>query len=83
MKISNISQCRECGSKSLSWFTTNTILTSVQQGRLNTADVACQFVLGCDQCSETLAVVDAQVLAAVMNAARQADAGASFATQEG
>ena len=48
-----------CGCKKLFWFTENVITSGVQQGRLTTSDVACKFVLGCPECSETLAVVSA------------------------
>jgi len=63
-----ITCCKECGSKDLSWDTHNRIRTDVQQGRLNTSDVTCVFVLGCNECSETLAVVSADTVAASMNA---------------
>lgn len=67
-----IDSCKECGGKSLSWFTTNTSGTSgIQNGRLRTEDVTCQFVLGCDNCSETLRVVNADTIAARLNADTQ------------
>jgi hypothetical protein len=67
-----IDSCKECGSKSLSWFTTtSTGFTGIQQGRLTTNDVTCQFVLGCDDCSETLRVVNADTFAARLNADTQ------------
>lgn len=65
-------ECKECGSKSLSWFTNNTTgFTGIQQGRLTTNDVTCQFVLGCDDCSETLQVVSADYIASQMNASAE------------
>ena len=63
-----ITSCKECGSEDLSWHTHNRIRTDVQQGRLNTSDVTCVFVLGCNECSETLAVVSADAVAASMSA---------------
>lgn len=64
--------CKECGSLALSWFATNTTGTSgIQNGRLKTEDVTCQFVLGCDNCSETLRVVNADTVAARLNADTQ------------
>lgn len=67
-----IDSCKECGSKSLSWFTTTTTGTSgIQNGRLRTEDITCQFVLGCDDCSETLRVVTADAIAARLNADTQ------------
>ena len=61
--------CRECSGKNISWFASNTITAGIQQGRLNTSDVSCVFVLGCDDCSETLAVVRADTIADKMNRA--------------
>lgn len=67
-----IDTCKECGSKSLSWFANNTTGTSgIQNGRLRIDDVTCQFVLGCDDCSETLRVVKADTIAARLNADTQ------------
>lgn len=65
---SKITSCKECGSTDLSWNTHNQIHNAIQQGRLNTSDVTCVFVLGCNQCSETLAVVNAEKVACSMNA---------------
>lgn len=59
--------CRHCKGANLSWFTTNHIKTDVQQGRLNTSDVECQFVLGCNDCSETLLFVNADEVARYLN----------------
>lgn len=63
----NITKCNECGSQDISWQTSNTICTEVQPGRLRTSDVQCKFVLGCDNCSETLALVNADEIASDMN----------------
>ncbi|MCO7655675.1 hypothetical protein NJC11_29700 [Pseudomonas aeruginosa] len=63
----NITECRACGSESLTWFTNNVTFSGVQQGRLRTSEVICQFVLGCDSCSETLAVVSADKIADLLN----------------
>lgn len=64
---SPIEKCKECGSVHLSWQTSIVNRSSVQQGRLNTHDVECVFVLGCDECSETLATVSADKVASLMN----------------
>lgn len=66
--------CKECGSKSLTWFVRNEIHSGIQQNRLNTNDVTCLFVLGCDDCSETLMLVSADNIAARMNALRSSKA---------
>nr|WP_177429601.1 MULTISPECIES: hypothetical protein [unclassified Pseudomonas] len=62
--------CKECGSESLTWQTHNRVRLTchVQQGRLKTNEVECLFVLGCDECSETLATLSADQVAELMNA---------------
>lgn len=69
LKPTKIESCKECGSKSLSWFATNANTSGVQEGRLRTSEVTCQFVLGCDECSETLKVVSADAIANFLSAA--------------
>ncbi|QHJ81263.1 MAG: hypothetical protein [Caudoviricetes sp.] len=59
--------CRECGSTALSWFAQNTVPNGTQQNRLNTHDVQCVFVLGCDDCSETLKIISADNIAEHFN----------------
>lgn len=63
-----IKECTECGSTNLTWQTSILNRSNVQQGRLNTSDVECVFFLGCDHCSETLAMVGADDVAGLMNA---------------
>ncbi|MHA6236858.1 hypothetical protein [Pseudomonas fluorescens group sp. PF-69] len=60
--------CRHCGSTALTWATSIVNRSDVQQGRLNTRDVECLFSLGCDTCSETLAMVSADRVADLVNA---------------
>lgn len=64
MSMPTITHCRECQSKSLSWQTHNKNTSDVQQGRLNSNDIQCQLILGCDSCSETLAIISADRVAA-------------------
>lgn len=64
MSMPTINHCQECQSKSLSWQTHNKNVSGVQQGRLNSNDIECQLVLGCDSCSETLAIISADKVAA-------------------
>lgn len=61
--------CKECGSTLLTWQTHNRVHLScpVQNGRLKTNEVECLFVLGCDGCSETVAVLTADKVASLMN----------------
>lgn len=63
MKLLTIESCRECGSRALFIFPANIVINGVQQNRLNTHDVRCQFVLGCDECGETLRIVSADTVA--------------------
>lgn len=63
-------QCKECGSMALSWDTHIKTDTGIQQGRLNTRDVKCLLVLGCDECSATVATVSADTLANRLNTLR-------------
>lgn len=71
MKLSQImyskTECPECGESRLSWGAHQVVTSQVQQGRLNTTDVKCVFVLGCDYCSETIMTVDADKLAVAMS----------------
>lgn len=75
---SKVTECRECGSKSLSWDTHYKTDSGVQQGRLRTHEVYCVFVLGCEDCSETLATVRAETMAVRFTAAlNPTESGAS------
>ncbi|MNJ39996.1 hypothetical protein D3C77_348800 [compost metagenome] len=67
IRASAITKCKECGSADLAWQTCNVNRTDIQQGRLNTGDVECLFVLGCNHCSETLATISADKVASLMN----------------
>jgi hypothetical protein len=69
MKLTEITSCKHCGSKHLLWHTWLTARNDVQQGRLRTNDVECVFVLGCEDCFETLYSVGADRLARMMNSA--------------
>lgn len=65
-KFSIVEECRSCGSKELSWDTHNKNGSGVAEGRLRSHEIKCLFVLGCDECSETLAVMRADQIAAFM-----------------
>lgn len=71
-KISEITECSECGSKSLTWGTHYKTNSGVPEGRLRSSEVQCLFVLGCDECSETLAIVSADKVAAALSAQQSA-----------
>lgn len=66
IKAMSIAECKECGSADLYWFTSMRNTGSALDGRLCMHEVACDFVLGCQNCSETLAVVSADTLAEQM-----------------
>lgn len=61
---SKVTKCRECGGTSLTWYPQQKNGSGVQEGRLRTHEVECVFFLGCDECSETLAFVSADKIAA-------------------
>ena len=56
-------ECPQCGSESLSWEPFYTNKSGVPDGRLRVHDVGCVFALGCNECSETVRVVDADAAA--------------------
>ncbi len=66
----DVKSCHECGSKSLTWQATVISNTPVQNGRLRLNEVSGLFYLGCDECSETVARVDANEVACFLNACR-------------
>lgn len=66
----DVKSCYECGSKSLTWQATVISNTPVQNGRLRLNEVSGLFYLGCDECSETVARVDANEVACFLNAYR-------------
>lgn len=63
-----VKACRECGGTSLTWDTHYKSDAMVPEGRLRTNELKCLFVLGCDDCSETLVVVSAETVAAHLTA---------------
>ncbi len=67
IKAMSIAKCKECGCHDLTWQPSIVTRSNVAQGRLNTSDMECLFVLGCDHCSETLATVGADKVASLMN----------------
>ena len=73
IEASPIRSCKECGGIELTWQTSNINRTGIQQGRLNTRDVECVFVLGCDHCSETLHMISADRVAVMMNSQVEKD----------
>ncbi|MGE8122537.1 hypothetical protein [Pseudomonas fulva] len=74
MKLTKITECRECGSTDLTWQTHNENISDAPHGRLRTTDVRCLLVLGCDYCSETLTVCSADQVTAWLNECQEASA---------
>lgn len=71
-----ITSCKNCGSRDLAWQTHGVVRGAAQDGRLKVGEVVCQFVFGCNHCSETLAVLSADRVADMMNAAKNGEASA-------
>lgn len=65
--MTKIKECKNCGSSSLSWFSSVRVTSGVVEGRLRSNEVEPIFVLGCDECSETLAVVSGGKVAEFLN----------------
>lgn len=61
-------RCRHCESTDLEWFAHVRAVNDVPHGRLTTHDVGCVFVLGCNECSETLHTVKADSIASLLAA---------------
>jgi hypothetical protein len=78
LKVKQPAECKVCGSSHLTWQSTIVNRSDVQQGRLNTRDVECLFMLGCDECSETLMTLSADKVAGLMNASATLSAAPQF-----
>lgn len=68
MSLMKTHACPECESTSLTWQAVNTNKSGIPEGRLRTHEVTCIFVLGCDDCSETIATVSADKIASALPA---------------
>lgn len=65
--ITEIDVCTACGGTDLQWQDTNVIKNGVPQGRARTTDVQCLLFLGCNECSETLAIFDIETIVQKLN----------------
>ena len=72
-------ECRNCGSTSLTWEVSSRNNSGVVEGRLRTGDVESICFLGCDDCSETVKVVPTAAFVAAL-IARNAELGAENAS---
>ena len=57
----------KCKAESLFWYADVRNCGHVQNGRLRLNEIAPIFVLGCEECSETIMVVDASEIAIILN----------------
>lgn len=58
--------CKECGGDQLRWHSQVKNTSGVVDGRLRSHEIRPIFVLGCDECSETLKVIDGDEAASIM-----------------
>ena len=63
--------CNNCGSKNLTWHCQAQNRSSVVDGRICMRDVGVIFFLGCDKCSETVKIIDGDVVAVALTADMQ------------
>jgi chromosome condensin MukBEF ATPase and DNA-binding subunit MukB len=59
--------CTYCGSTKLSWYAGVNSNSGVVDGRHFMSEISAIFILGCDECSETLMVVPGSEVAAMLN----------------
>lgn len=62
--------CDECGSADIQWTCKQATLSGIADGRLQMRDVFTSFVLGCNECSETVRVMTGDEVARWMNATK-------------
>ena len=67
--LGKLTRCKACSSDDLFWYSHIHNHSTVQTNRLNTNDVTCLLILGCNNCSETLTTVKADRIAERMTAA--------------
>lgn len=67
--MAEIIECDECLSEDLEW-NVSTRTNGVGDGRLRAHDVSAVAYLGCNECSKTLAVIDGDTIARVLNELR-------------
>lgn len=60
-------KCPKCGGSQLEWGYSNRITNDVSQGRLNTNDVETFFYLGCEDCSETVKIINCNDVVGILN----------------
>lgn len=68
--FSSPTHCPECGSDNLEWHCNQKNLSGVQDGLLRMHDVATEFYLACEACSETLQVISGDTVASFLTKGR-------------
>jgi hypothetical protein len=58
--------CPECGSLNLTWYADTKNYGGVQDGRICMGEVGPIFYLGCDECSDTIKVIDGDKVAKLL-----------------
>ena len=69
-KLIQKEKCTNCGSPMLYWFSDVRVNSGVVDGRLRANEVEPVFVLGCEDCSETLVEVKGADVAEFLNQSR-------------
>jgi hypothetical protein len=59
--------CKNCGGTELSWTSSCKNYSGVQDGLLKLNEIGAIFILGCEECSETLKIVDGDRIAEFLN----------------
>jgi hypothetical protein len=63
IEIFNVSCCPECESQELTWHADIKNHGGVQDGRICMREVGPIFFLGCDECSETIKIIEGEIVA--------------------
>ena len=64
--MTKIKNCKNCGSHILSWHCGTQNNSGVVDGRLRMHEIGVIFYLGCDECSETLSIINGDKVAEIM-----------------
>lgn len=68
-----VAECNACGSRDLTWHCQAQNRGGVQDGRIKMNEVGVIFFLGCDKCSETVRIIDGEVVAVALTAIHSAN----------
>lgn len=65
--MKRITDCNNCGSDDIQWFSCHEKHSDIQDGRLCMHDIKTVYFLGCNDCSETLQWMNEDQVLALMN----------------